>query len=96
MYLLVLGVKKAHQGKGLGGLLLRALIEDCERRGLPLYLETETEENVRLYERFGFELIRRIDLARLQLPMWEMIRDPQGHPAEPVAVGSRTQEAPWT
>jgi len=95
-YLLLLGVRKAHRGRGLGGVLLRALIEDCERQGLPIYLETETEENVRLYERFGFELIRRVDLARLHLPMWEMMREPRDHPVDPATVGRRTQEAAWT
>ncbi len=77
VYLLVLGVKTAHQGKGLGGSLLRALMEDCDGQGLPIYLETETEENVLLYEHFGFRVVNRIDLAKLHVPMWEMIREPQ-------------------
>ncbi|MBN1630173.1 MAG: GNAT family N-acetyltransferase [Thermoleophilia bacterium] len=76
VHLSVLGVRKAHQGKGLGGALLRALIEDCEKRCLPTYLETETEENVRMYERFGFELLKQVDLPNLGLPMWEMMREP--------------------
>ncbi|MBN1319555.1 MAG: GNAT family N-acetyltransferase [Thermoleophilia bacterium] len=81
VYLLVLGVRRAHQGKGLGGALLRALIEDCERQSLSIYLETETEENVRLYERFGFKLLKQVDLPNLGLPMWEMMREPVLDPA---------------
>jgi GNAT superfamily N-acetyltransferase len=76
VYLLLLGVRTAHQGKGLGGSLLRALIERFDGEGLPIYLETETEENVRLYEHFGFDLAQRISLDKLDLPMWEMIREP--------------------
>jgi ribosomal protein S18 acetylase RimI-like enzyme len=77
VYLLLLGVRTASQGKGLGGSLLRALIEDCDERDLAIYLETETEENVRLYEHFGFELIKKIDLKNLRVPMWEMVRSPR-------------------
>lgn len=81
-YLLILGVRITHQGKGLGGELLRALIEDCDGRGLPIYLETETEENVRLYRRFGFETSKQIRLPTLRLPMWEMMREPGAHPVD--------------
>lgn len=77
VYLLILGVQAPYQGRGLGGSLLRALIEDCDAQSLGIYLETETEENVRLYEHFGFEQIKRIELENLGVPMWEMMRDPQ-------------------
>ena len=76
VYLLALGVRTAHQGKGLGGSLLRALLDDCDRRSLSIYLETETEENVRMYERFGFEVVKQIELENLRVPMWEMLREP--------------------
>lgn len=76
IYLLILGVRTDCQGKGLGGSLLRALIECSENEGLPIYLETETEENLRIYEHFGFRAAQRVDLQNLGLPMWEMIREP--------------------
>jgi ribosomal protein S18 acetylase RimI-like enzyme len=76
VYLLLLGVRTAYRGKGLGAALLRTLIADCDKQGLPLYLDTETEENVRFYEHFGFRVIKRITLENLRLPMWEMMREP--------------------
>jgi ribosomal protein S18 acetylase RimI-like enzyme len=75
-YLLLLGVRTRYRGRGLGGSLLRTLIEDCDGQGLPIYLDTETEDNVRFYEHFGFRLIKRITLENLRLPMWEMMREP--------------------
>lgn len=75
MYLLVLGVRTAHHGKGHGGTLLRALIEDCDRQGLPIYLETETEDNVQMYKHFGFQTVKEIRLEHLGVPMWEMMRE---------------------
>ena len=74
VYLQVIGVAPAHQGRGFGGKLLRALIERCEQTGMPLYLETETERNVSMYQRFGFRVVKQIVLPVIDLPMWEMVR----------------------
>jgi len=74
IYLLVIGVAPAYQGQGFGGKLLRALIEKSERTGTPLYLETETESNVRMYEHLGFTVVKEIVLPIINLPMWEMTR----------------------
>lgn len=81
VYLLILGVAPEHQGQGWGGRLLRAVIEYCRQRGRALYLETETEANVRMYERFGFRTIKTITLPELKLPMWEMVLEPEQRPA---------------
>jgi len=62
IYLFVLGVSRESQGKCFGGKLLRALIEKAENERKPIYLETETEGNVSLYEKFGFEVIKQINL----------------------------------
>jgi ribosomal protein S18 acetylase RimI-like enzyme len=75
IYLLVIGVASAHQGQGFGGKLLRALIEKSELTGMPLYLETETESNVSMYERYGFQVVKEIALPVIDLPMWEMTRE---------------------
>ena len=74
IYLLIIGVAPAYQGQGFGGKLLRALIEKSERAAMPLYLETETERNVSMYERYGFRVVKEIVLPIVHLPMWEMIR----------------------
>jgi ribosomal protein S18 acetylase RimI-like enzyme len=75
IYLQIIGVAPTLQGQGFGGKLLQALIEESERAGLPLYLETETESNVRMYERLGFTVVKEIALPIINLPMWEMVRD---------------------
>ena len=74
IYLQIIGVAPAFQGQGFGGQLLRALIEKSEQTGISLYLETETEANVSLYEHFGFTVIKKIVLPIIDLPMWEMTR----------------------
>jgi ribosomal protein S18 acetylase RimI-like enzyme len=77
LYLLVVGVATKLQGKGFGRKLIGAAIEKSEREGLQLYLDTETEENVKMYEHFGFRLLKRITLPIVELPMWEMVRKPK-------------------
>ena len=74
IYLQIIGVAPAFQGQGFGGQLLRALIEKSEQAGVSLYLETETEANVSMYEHFGFTVIKEIVLPIIDLPMWEMTR----------------------
>lgn len=76
LYLLILGVAPAWQGQGLGSRLLRAAIAQSEQEGLPLYLETETERNVAFYARHGFRTIQQVTLPIVNLPMWELIREP--------------------
>jgi GNAT superfamily N-acetyltransferase len=77
LYVLVVGVVTERQGKGFGRKLIDTAIEKSEREGHHLYLETETEENVTVYEHFGFRLIKRVTLPILELPMWEMVREPK-------------------
>jgi ribosomal protein S18 acetylase RimI-like enzyme len=77
IYLPAIGVASDFQGQGFGGKLLGALIAESERAGIPLYLETETESNVRWYERFGFETVKQVNLPVINLPMWEMVRKPK-------------------
>ena len=75
LYVQIIGVAPEFQGQGYGGKLLRALIEKSEQAGLPVYLETETEPNVKMYEKFGFKMLKRISLPVINLPMWEMARE---------------------
>lgn len=53
-YLHYAGVDPAFQGRGWGGAVIRAGLERARGKGLPIYLETATPENVGLYQRLGF------------------------------------------
>jgi GNAT superfamily N-acetyltransferase len=75
-YVMIVGVAPEHQGQGLGGKLLRALLEESDRTGVPIYLETETEGNRDMYEHLGFKLLQEIALPEVDLPMWEFLREP--------------------
>jgi ribosomal protein S18 acetylase RimI-like enzyme len=55
-YLSVLGVDPSFQGRGLGKALMQPVLERCDAQSIPAFLETESENNVRLYKGRGFEL----------------------------------------
>jgi ribosomal protein S18 acetylase RimI-like enzyme len=76
IYLFTIGVSREFQGKGFGGKLLRVIVEKAEIERKPMYLETQNEKNVSLYEKYGFHVVKKIDLPDpLNLPMWLMVRD---------------------
>ena len=76
IHLFIMGVSQEFHGKGFGGKLLRALVEKAEIERKPMYLETQNEKNVSLYEKYGFYVVKEINLPDpINLPMWLMVRD---------------------
>ncbi len=72
-YLAVLGTDPAFQGTGAGGALLRSGVARCDRSGLPAYVETADENNLPIYERYGFKVIHEIQIrggAPRQWGLW--------------------------
>jgi GNAT superfamily N-acetyltransferase len=59
-YLPLIGVDPACQGRGYGSALLRYALEQCDRDGVPAYLESSNPRNVPLYERHGFAILGSI------------------------------------
>jgi ribosomal protein S18 acetylase RimI-like enzyme len=78
-YLRLLAVEPACQGRGAGTALMAPGIDACDAQGIPAYLETDTPDNVRYYERRGFRVLSQIDIpgASAALRMWTMQRAPQ-------------------
>jgi GNAT superfamily N-acetyltransferase len=75
-YILAVGVRPEQQGRGLGTALLSPTLARCDREGLPAYLEASSERSAALYERLGFEHVRRLRLAGSP-PLWLMLRPPR-------------------
>ena len=55
-------------------MLLADYCRRLDRRGLLSYLETDKPENVRLYKRFGYEVIADDDV--IGVVNWFMMREP--------------------
>ena len=62
-YLPLIGVQPAHQGKGLGSVLMRPILQRCDEKRLPAYLESTNPRNISFYERLGFRRTGRIQVS---------------------------------
>jgi GNAT superfamily N-acetyltransferase len=71
-YLEFLGVEPALQGQGLGSRLLGELTRRADAAGTGCYLETASQRNIPLYQRFGFEVSAHKEV--IGLPAWFMWR----------------------
>lgn len=79
-YLAILGVEPALQGRGIGGALVRPILERCDSARLPCYLETQKARNVLFYERHGFRVVVEVEEPRSGIRFWTMLREPHGPP----------------
>lgn len=74
-YLSVLSVSPESQGQGHGSALLRPGLEAVDRDGIGCWLETQRESNIPFYARFGFQLVKRLEVEP-GIPLWTMWRPP--------------------
>jgi ribosomal protein S18 acetylase RimI-like enzyme len=75
-YLFFIGVDPSYQGKGYAARLLRPMLERLDREQIPCYLNTQNEENVRLYEHFGFKVIDKVTIPGSDILHTAMQRNP--------------------
>jgi ribosomal protein S18 acetylase RimI-like enzyme len=76
-YLASLGTAVEQQGKGVGGALMRPVLEHCDAEGIPCYLESSKERNLSFYRRHGFEVVETLPLPDDGPTLWTMWREPQ-------------------
>ena len=68
------GVEPGRQGMGIGSLMIKCFCDRMDAESEMAWLETDTAENVRLYEKFGFCVVDQADV--LGVPNWFMRREP--------------------
>ncbi len=61
-YLLAIGTDPSRQGHGLGGKLLRHVLDRCDEQGLPAYLESTNPVNLAFYEHHGFRVVDKVTM----------------------------------
>lgn len=75
-YLPVIGVEPAQRNKGYGSALMEQVLSECDRDRLPAYLESSNPDNLRFYQRHGFEQLGTIQVGESP-PIFPMLRHPQ-------------------
>ena len=74
-YLSAIGVDPESQGEGVGSALMRHGMARADDGRHPIYLETDTERNVRFYRNLGFEVLEEFTPGGLSVPLWLMTRE---------------------
>ncbi|MHA2009514.1 MAG: GNAT family N-acetyltransferase [Promethearchaeota archaeon] len=72
-----IAVKPEEQGKGYGGLLISTMLKTIENDGLPVYVETNTEKAMSIYQKYGFEILEHSIIPQTDIPLWCMLRKPK-------------------
>lgn len=81
-YLFFIGVDPEMQGRGFAGKLIRPVLDRLDQKGTDCYLHTQNENNIGLYEHFGFEVVEQVTLAGTEILHTGMIRKAGGDPVE--------------
>jgi ribosomal protein S18 acetylase RimI-like enzyme len=77
-YLFLLGVEPSRQRRGLGGALMRGVLERADVEQMACYLETENERNVAFYRKQGFDVIVNGEAAGTSgVRFWSFSRMPK-------------------
>jgi ribosomal protein S18 acetylase RimI-like enzyme len=80
----LLVIATEHQGKGVGTSVLRSLMSDAERRGVPLWLSVHrNNEARRLYSRLGFRELERDERRVFMVHPASTASPPPSVPAAP-------------
>jgi ribosomal protein S18 acetylase RimI-like enzyme len=57
-----IGVLPSHRGTGVGTALMQRFCKEVDNCSAKAYLETDLDENVRFYKKFGFNVISRSNI----------------------------------
>jgi GNAT superfamily N-acetyltransferase len=76
-YLQLLAVDPGRQRGGIGGALQQRVYPDVDGEGLACYLETQKEDNLAYYRRFGYEVEAELHPVAKGPPLWTMRRLPR-------------------
>ena len=73
-YLALLAVHPELQRQGIGGKLIAPILELCDEQGIDVYLETQKQDNIAYYRRFGFSELEALRPVSAGPPLLRMHR----------------------
>ncbi|MHA2399883.1 MAG: GNAT family N-acetyltransferase [Promethearchaeota archaeon] len=74
-YFFILGVDPHFQGKGYASRLIKPMLARIDKDHLPCYLDTNNEQNIDLYQHFGFKTLKKYQIPGTDVTNWSMIRE---------------------
>ena len=76
-YLFFIGVDPAYQKKRVASRLITPMLGWLDMQKLPCYLNTQNENNIGLYEHYGFQVIEQVVLPDSGIVHTAMLRNPR-------------------
>ncbi|MEN8493630.1 GNAT family N-acetyltransferase [Dehalococcoides sp. THU3] len=77
-HLALLAVNPEYQGHGIAGHLIRPMLDFMNQTGIPCYLETQSPENVSMYEHLGFKTLASQRISGTSQTIYGMLKNPDG------------------
>ena len=71
-----IAIDPAFQGQGIGSSLMKPMFEKFDNEKKSCFLETQTPENVEIYEHLGFKKMGTGIIPKTDIPNWSMLREP--------------------
>ncbi|PKH47400.1 N-acetyltransferase [Dehalococcoides mccartyi] len=75
-HLALLAVDPEYQGNGIAGHLVRPMLDFMNETGIPCYLETQSSQNVSMYEHLGFKLLASQVITGTSQTIYGMPKNP--------------------
>jgi ribosomal protein S18 acetylase RimI-like enzyme len=72
---MIIGVVPELQGKGCASVLLAPILARIDQQHLPCYLDTEVDNNVAIYNRYGFRVVDDSIIVDTGVRSWGMLRE---------------------
>jgi predicted N-acetyltransferase YhbS len=66
------------QRQGIGGMLQSPELAQCDAESIPAWVETQKDENLAYYGRFGFEVVKEHRPFPDAPAMYSLRREPRG------------------
>lgn len=76
-YIKIIAISKECRGRGSFRKLIMPIIYMCNEKAIPIILETNTPENIPIYQHFGFELTRTISESEAGFHQYCFIKKPE-------------------
>lgn len=77
-HLLVVAVDKKLKGSGAFRKLITPVLSDCDEKRIKIVLETNNEQNVKIFKHFGFDVVKEISDDMINIKQYCMVRNPVG------------------
>ena len=76
-YLVLIAIDPQFQGKGLATQLIKPILQQADSENKHCYLETQNENNISIYNHFGFEVVAESTIPSTGEHHWCLLRKPR-------------------